>query len=405
MTHPKPCSAPVSPGDRNGTLDAIRGVAVLGILTMNAVSYGLETPAYFNLDAGGSRTWLDWAIGGAGEVLFDQKFMGLFSLLFGAGIMMFADRASARSRRPVWLSLWRNTLLLAIGITHMQLWEGDVLVLYAACSPLIIAARRLRPKVLVIIGTVLMLSVAVGSVAMQAVVDTGPSGDLAGYWFEGDQTSNTLDLWMMYDFAARALGMMLIGVALYRTGVVTGERSRRFYERMAGWGLGVGLPLSGAGLVIVAASGFSADWALAGAAPNTLATIPLCLGYLGLIALWDSRAESGLRLRVRATGRMALTNYLTQSVIGITALEIIFDTRTAPPKLCTRGVIGITALEIIFDDIDFSRSQIAVFILAVWAVQLWWSPIWMRYFRFGPLEWVWRCATYRRWQPLRTSAG
>ena len=378
MTSEEPRSAPISSEGRNTTLDAVRGVAVLGVLTMNAVSYGLvDMPAYFNLDAGGSRTWLDWAIGGMGEVLFDQKFMGLFSLLFGAGIAMFADRAAARQRRPVWFSLWRNTLLLGIGIAHMALWEGDVLVLYAICSPLIIAARRLRPSVLVTIGTVLVVAVAVVAVAVQAAIDD-PASRLSGYWLEGEKSAG-IELWFVGDFGARALGMMLIGVALYRTGVVTGERPRGFYVRTARWGLGVGLPLSAAGLAIVAASGFSPDWALAGAAPNTLATIPLSLAYLSLIALWNGRAESGLRVRMRAVGRMALTNYLAQSVLGVIVL---------------RELLG---------DVDLSRSQIALFILGVWATQLWWSQAWLSRFRFGPAEWLWRCATYRRWQPLRVS--
>ena len=116
---PRSTAAPVAAAERITTLDAVRGVAVLDILTMNAVSYGLPPAAYWNLDAGGSDTWLDWLIGGAGEVLFDQKFMGLFSLLFGAGevlfdqkfmglfsllfgagVVLFADRAEARGRRP-----------------------------------------------------------------------------------------------------------------------------------------------------------------------------------------------------------------------------------------------------------------------------------------------------------------
>ena len=275
------------------------GVAVLGILTMNAVSYGLDMPAYFNLDAGGSSTWLDWAIGGMGEILFDQKFMGLFSLLFGAGIVMFADRAAAKQRRPVGLSLWRNTLLLGIGIAHMALWEGDILVLYAICSPLLIWLRRLRPATLTVIGAALVVSAAVVSVLVQASIDD-PATELGGLWLEGEK-SDGLGLWFVYDFGARALGMMLLGVALYRTGVVTGERPRRYYMRTAWWGLAVGLPLSSAGFAVVAASGFSGDWALAGAAPNTLATIPLTLAYLSLITLWNSRAES--RLRGAGAGR------------------------------------------------------------------------------------------------------
>ena len=368
-------SAPVSTAERNTTLDAVRGVAVLGILTMNTVSYGLDGPAYFNLDAGGSRTWLDWAIGGMGEVLFDQKFMGLFSMLFGAGIAMFADRATAKQRRPVWFSLWRNTLLLVIGIGHTMLWEKDVLILYAICSPLLIAMRKLRPAVLVGAGTMLMLSVAVASLAMQTTIDD-PANQLGDYWVMG-RMSDGVGLWLVYQVGARALGMMLIGVALYRTGVITGERPRRFYLQTARWGLAVGLPLSAVGFAIVAASGFSADLALAGGVPNTLATVPLSLAYLSLIVLWDRRAESGLRVRVRAAGRMALTNYLAQTVIGVVVLWEIFGS------------------------VDLSRSQIALFIVTVWALQLWWSPVWLRHFRFGPLEWLWRCATYRHRQPLR----
>ena len=103
---------PIHPYARNTYLDLIRGVAVLGILVMNVVSYGLGTGPYFNLSAGGSKTWLDWLIGGFGEVFVDQKFMGLFSVLFGVGIALFCDRAAEKTRRPALLSLWRNLLLL-----------------------------------------------------------------------------------------------------------------------------------------------------------------------------------------------------------------------------------------------------------------------------------------------------
>ena len=87
---------PIGFGARNTNLDLVRGVAVLGILVMNAVSYGLGPGPYFNLSAGGSETWLDWLIGGFGEIFVDQKFMGLFSVLFGAGIALFCDRAAQK---------------------------------------------------------------------------------------------------------------------------------------------------------------------------------------------------------------------------------------------------------------------------------------------------------------------
>ena len=98
-------SGPVRETGRITSLDLIRGVAMLGILLMNAVYFRFGSGPYFNLSAGGSETWLDWAVGIFGEVFVDQKFMGLFSLLFGAGMILFIDRASGRGRRAVLLNL------------------------------------------------------------------------------------------------------------------------------------------------------------------------------------------------------------------------------------------------------------------------------------------------------------
>ena len=114
MTTESMRAGPVEESGRITNLDALRGVAVFGILFMNAVSYGLEPAAYFNISLG-NDTPLDWVIGVFGEVVVDQRLMGVFSLLFGAGIVLFADRASAKGNRGGWLSLWRNLLLLGIG--------------------------------------------------------------------------------------------------------------------------------------------------------------------------------------------------------------------------------------------------------------------------------------------------
>ena len=160
--------APTSTG-RITNLDTVRGVAVLGILLMNAVSYGLGTSGYFNLDASGSETWLDWLIGGFGEIFADQKFMGLFSLLFGAGIVLFADRVEAKGGRPVALSLWRNLLLLGIGLLHSLLWDGDVLVIYAIAAPFLILMRKLAPRTLLVAGTaIVMLSPISAAIAQSS---------------------------------------------------------------------------------------------------------------------------------------------------------------------------------------------------------------------------------------------
>ena len=145
---------------------------MLGILLMNAVYFKLGSAPYFNLSAGGSETWLDWAVGIFGEVFVDQKFMGLFSLLFGAGMILFIDRASERGRRAVLLNLWRNALLLVIGILHFTLWEGDVLTAYAISSVFLIALRKLPNWALISLGVVVFsLSIACALLA-QNIADT-----------------------------------------------------------------------------------------------------------------------------------------------------------------------------------------------------------------------------------------
>ncbi len=339
----------------------------MGILVMNAVSFGLIDAAYDNISADGMTTWLDWAIGVAGEVFVDQKFMGLFSALFGAGIVLYADRAEAKGQRAIVMSLWRNVLLLAIGFLHYQLWAGDVLTTYALAAPLLLLLRRLQPRMLYLSGFLIMMLSPVLAAWAQSTVDTNGT----------DFGSFREDLFYIVDPFARAIAMMLIGVGLYRTGIFTGDRSPSFYRRLSVWGLGVGMPLSALGVVYVAANDFSPDVALVGSIPNTLATIPMVLGYIGLIVLWDARPQTFLVVRLRAAGRMALTNYLTQSMIGVAILTVLLA------------------------DVDLTRSMIAVFVVGVWALQIWWSKLWLDRYRFGPAEWLWRSATNLRLQPLR----
>ncbi len=369
--------APVSSSERITNLDAVRGVAVLGILVMNAVSFGLPTPAYFNLSAGGSETALDWVIGIAGEIFVDQKTMGLFSMLFGAGIVLFADRAAMKSERPGWLALWRNALLLLIGFVHGLLWVGDVLIVYAICSPFLIWVRRFGTRPLLVGGVALVLWSAVVAIIVQPMVPSSGEG-LGDFWLvDGSSMSDAVGLFLLNDFFSRSLGMMMIGVALYRLGVFHGDGSSAQSRRFVQLGLGVGLPLAASGVLIQYLFDFGPEVAIIGEVPNTLATIPLSLAYLTLIIRWNQRSTSWLHRRIRAAGRMALTNYLTQTLIGFAVLRWALD------------------------GYDLTRTGIAAFIIAVWVVQLAWSAPWLARFRYGPAEWLWRSATYRAFQPLR----
>ena len=383
-TSPSSCpstSAPLAPlreSARITSLDLIRGVAVLGILLMNAVSFRFDLPEYLNLSAGGSETWLDWTIGILGEIFVDQKFMGLFSLLFGAGMILFIDRAAARGRHAVLLNMWRNLLLLTIGSLHFLLWEGDVLMIYAISSFFLVALRKLPDKTLISIG-VLVFALSIGcALLVQYIADT-TGASLAGIWTPDEMGSESaVGLIVLFGYFLRALGLILVGAGLYRTGFMNGGMPAGTYRRTATIGLVVGLPLAALGVIITAIGDYSREIAFIGQIPNTLGTIPASLGYMSLIILWNNREDSRLKGRLRSVGRMALTNYLAQSVLGVLILTLLLG------------------------DADWvNRAAILLFVIAVWALQLWWSQAWLSRFLFGPAEWLWRVATYRSGQPLR----
>ena len=371
-------SGPVRESARITSLDLIRGVAVLGILLMNAVHFKFGGAPYSNLSAGGSETWLDWAVGIFGEVFIDQKFMGLFSLLFGAGMILFIDRATGKGRRAVWLNLWRNALLLLIGILHLLLWDGDVLIAYAISSVFLLALRKLPNRALISVGVVLFTLSAALALLAQYMADT-TSTSLAGLWTPGEISDEELiGLPVLSGYFLRALGMILIGAGLYRMGFMNGGLPARTYRMTAMVGLAVGLSLAAAGVIVTALNDYSREVAFIGQIPNTIGTIPSSLGYMSLIILWNSRAENWIKRRLRAVGRMALTNYLSQTVLGVLVLTTLL------------GDVG-----------SVNRSAVLVFVFAVWALQLWWSQAWLSRFLFGPAEWLWRVATYRSGQPLR----
>ena len=380
-------SGPVTESDRITSLDLLRGVAVLVIVLMNAVSFKHGLAPYLNLSAGGSETWLDWAVGVFGEIFVDQKFMGIFSLLFGAGILLFIERAERREGRPVLLNLWRNVLLLGIGILHAILWDGDVLIAYAVSAVFLLALRKLPSRALIATGAVVYLLSVPLMLVMQAIVN-GTDVSLAGIWEPGElgsgsdpALSDSLAGLVLLGYFLRALGLILMGAGLYRLGFMNGSMAASTYRLVAVVGLGIGLSLATVGVVVTALGDYSRDVAFAGQVPNTLGSIPASLGYMSLIILWNQRRDSWLKRRLLAAGRMALTNYLSQTVLGMLALNVLLA------------------------DVSVTRTGIFAFCVGIWVVQLWWSPLWLSRFRFGPAEWLWRVGTYRKGQPLRRRAA
>jgi uncharacterized protein len=367
-----PLSATARTDQRIASLDVIRGIAVLGILLMNSVAFALPAAAYANLEQAGNKTLLDTAIGVACRILVNEKMMALFSLLFGVGIVIFADRAAANGRRSIWLSLWRNLLLFIVGVAHTIVWDGDVLTVYAVCAPVVLLLRKLPAAWLFGIGLVLANAAPVVALLVSSSVE---DADLGEAWFIGGEVTDGVGGLLLLDGFGRALGLMLIGVGLFRLGFVQGTAGQAAYRRAAMWGLGV--PLSTAGLLINTSADWAGSSAIPGLAISTFGTVPMALGYLSLIVLWAARFSGGVHVRLQAVGQMALTNYLTQTIIGVTVLTIALGS------------------------VDMSRTFVLGFVVAVWALQLTWSPWWLARFHFGPFEWAWRSATYRSAQALR----
>jgi uncharacterized protein len=179
-------------------------------------------------------------------------------------------------------------------------------------------------------------------------------------------------------------GRMLVGMGLMKLGVFAAARSRRFYVWLAALGYGVGLPLVGYDTYALLRSHFHyTDELRSGYLFNYLGSVPVALGHVAVVMLiCQAGALRRLTARLATVGRMALTNYLMQSI------------------LCTALFYGYGFG--LYGKLD--RWGLACVVLAVWAAQLAWSPVWLRYFRFGPAEWLWRSLTYWRLQPLRRAA-
>ena len=365
-------------GGRVSALDFTRGCAVLGILLMNAVAIGIGMPAYYNVSMGLDAMPLDTAIGVWGEIFVDQKFMGIFSLLFGASVLLFFERAAGKGLKAMRLSLWRNGLLFAMGAAHAALWDGDVLLLYALCAPLLLVSRNLPASVLGGAGGLLYASSALLLWWAQTHV---PGEALAGYWTatEGLREASLSDDAggvIVLDAFLRALGAMLVGMALYKRGWLTASELNPSRRRVAVAGVALGVLGGSASVWWAWSAGYADSVAFAHNIPNTLGALPMAIGYALLFAAWDARAPEGWTSRVRALGRMALTNYIGQTVLCLLVLASL------PAERVT-------------------RTTVLAFVFVVWAVQLQGSRAWLRRFRFGPLEWLWRSATYRHLEPLR----
>lgn len=405
-------SAALGAPSRIPALDVLRGVAVLGILIMNIQSFSMVDAAYLNPAAYGNLDGVNRWVWFLSHVLADQKFMTLFCLLFGAGVWLMSRKVAAAGQSPARAHYLRAFWLLVFGLSHAWLfWYGDILAPYAVCALVVYLFRNRQPVTLVILG---LIALAIPSAifwlagismpywppdALQEVQnDWAPaaariSADLAAYrssWLEQiphrikaavELETFVFAIW----YGWRGCGLMLIGMALLKWGVLTGERSRRFYVAMLAAGFALGVPW----IVYGVTRNFANNWSLRysmfqGSQFNYWGSLLVALGYLGAVMLWlRSGWWTPCRDALAAVGRMALTNYLGQTLICTT--------------LFYGHGLGLYG--------RVERWQQALMVAGIWAVQIIGSMLWLQRFHQGPLEWLWRCLTYWRVLPIQLEAA
>jgi uncharacterized protein len=400
--------APVKEQDRIKSLDVMRGFAVLGILVVNAAFFAApwqtsQNPLLEPLAIDQSTLW-SWFVM---HVFFEFKCITLFSMLFGASIYLVGGERSDKERGRVLRG--RLFWLLIFGLIHaLLIWFGDILVTYALTGFLVLFARSWKARTLLIVGIFLLaLSIfmqAAGALMagimppealaeMQAAQESmkeqmfAPSdatvaeiiaayqGGLISATTENASTWAEFIPFALIGLLPRTTGVMMIGMGLFKVGFLSG--------RSPVWLYVVFVLLGAAALAAIAYqalinwnAGFNFTHMITyGSVVNAALSIFVSIAYASVFVLL---VKAGLKLLTEplaAVGRMAFTNYLTQSIIMTTIFW---------------GGRGFG----LFGEVD--RPTLMAIVLAVWALQLIWSPLWLSRFSMGPIEWLWRRLSYGR---------
>ena len=401
--------------DRIAALDLVRGIAVLGILTINIAAFAGGSSAVLSPSLHGPASAGDTAVFAAGMVLFEGKMRGLFTLLFGASMLLFVDRRDAADDDGALRQVHRLGWLLLIGYAHhLLLWSGDILMLYAMLGPIALALRHLPAKRMVLLAVAFFMLwhaafTVIGWSSFTAIeaVHNGSADPVtrATVLAQADAIaaeahnevailrqpyltmlaerftdSLTLPFLVTLLSLGETVPLMLLGMAMYRTGFFTGGWPRAWLWRLAQASLAIGLPLA----LVQAWWGWSRgfppeamfDLLIGPAGPQHLA---LTLAWAAILVMSaPSLLQTWLGDRLRAAGRMALSNYL------LTSLVMAF---------CFFGWgLGLAG------QVHAARQW--WFVLLAWAIMLAWSKPWLDRFRQGPVEWLWRSLTEGRRLPF-----
>ncbi|HEY7638250.1 MAG TPA: DUF418 domain-containing protein [Steroidobacteraceae bacterium] len=424
--------APTERQERIGMLDTTRGIAVLGILIMNITGFGLPR-AYDDPTNWGGSEGLNLTVWRIAALLFEGTMRGMFTLLFGAGALLFLQRHAARNPGllPADLFFRRTMWLIVFGLinAYVLVWSGDILYYYGVVGLLLFVFRNVAPRKLIAAAAVIMAlqtavtinewyhyhETSVAAAEAQAARSTGkvlteaqteaiesfaktneqfkPSREELDGSIErmrksyasalGEVAPESWHFETVFFFQhglLECLGMMLLGMALLKLGVLSGAASPRVYATLLFVGYAIGLAVNLFETTNLVRDDFSPEALITSYLTYDLGRIPMTLGHVGLIGLiYRAPALSGAMRALAATGQMALTNYLSQSLICL--------------FLFTGAGFALFG--------QLQRYELYYVVVAIWIVQLIWSSLWLRRFRFGPAEWVWRSLTYWKKQPMR----
>ena len=399
---------PVVAGARVQTLDVLRGAAVLGILAVNAAAFALPmnaamAPEQSPFPLSGSSAAAYWLV----EVFFRQKFVTLFSMLFGVSIFLVGgerrDQARGRvlRRRLLWLGLF--------GLIHgLAFWYGDILLLYAWSGLFVMLMRSMPARRLILFGAGATLALATMQAGSLWLSVNGPQGlvdalseesmglaegavaaSIAAYrsgWpgalIENLKAWGVLQSASLFGYVFATVPLMMLGMGLFKADFFHGRMPTRVYVILIALGAAV-LALLGV-----------LEWREIAAGPRVQATqgwakivasypIFITLAYASGLILLTSYGVGWVRRLFARVGQMAFTNYLTQTLIMSSLFYMPWGPR-------------------LMGQVDYP-GQWAI-VIAVWTLQLIWSPLWLSRFRMGPLEWLWRRLSYGHDLPLRRDA-
>ncbi|NKB46421.1 MAG: DUF418 domain-containing protein [Legionellales bacterium] len=390
------------------TIDFIRGIAVLGILLLNIQLFAMVMAAYENPTTFGDLTGFNYWVFALNYLFAKGKFITIFSMLFGASTILLSRRLEQKFNRIYSIYYRRIFFLFIIGLLHAYLfWYGDILVTYAVCGFWIIWLRHWSAKRLAWLGCMLIsIGYAVEfypalvwhSMSTEAIQEfyqfLAPSQieiarEVAIYqgswWQQIPHRFETVFVYQTEYLITQTFwlisGIMLLGMALFKWDVFSGNRSRTFYKKLAIIFLATGLPLTAISLYGLMANQWQVNATfLWFNGLGYFASLLVAIGYIGLmILISQSTRWSALQHKLCCVGRMAFTNYLLQTFICF----ILFYGQGF-------GLFG-----------QVNRIGQITIVVMIWLLLIFFSTLWLHYFKYGPFEWLWRNATYLNWQPIR----